>query len=115
TAVRHDSVESSLRFYGAAEIMHEPISEKGLQFKLERHIRNAIQVKARKASAKKAAESATNDEQPSGADSGVERESQLAPSRKVRVIRGRALNVESDFWLTEEIEAKRIRDRWIVR
>ncbi|HUP57866.1 MAG TPA: hypothetical protein VM598_10470 [Bdellovibrionota bacterium] len=126
TSVKHESVVQTLTFYGATDALQEPVNEKALLFKLERQIRSVAQAKAKLARQKaktEAADAPASSSEDRDAKQGLpdpraassRQESTGASARRPKLLRGEPIPVQSDFWLTDEVETKRIRDRWLLR
>ena len=114
------AIESNLKFYGVTEVIFEPVAERALVFKLERHLRSQHQQMSREMAAagdgEGRAAASSRDGKSAARDAGA-RENDRATSRGggKRLIWAAPIELQSDFWLTTDAEAKEIMDRWLVR
>jgi hypothetical protein len=101
-------IDSRLEVYGCSEIVREPVPEKSLVFKLEKHIRNLLQ--SQKTTIRAAQAAASNSENVNFVEN---RELSTAALETIRL--DPELKLESDFWLLAGGGAKIVGGKWAVR
>ncbi len=114
--VRNTSVVQTLNRYGATEIVPEPINERALWLKADRHVRALRKtLEALKSPApSKAQKQSMEREDDEDTQIRKEKASQRAqPGTQIKLVE--PLTLESDFWSSSDEKPKKVAGKWNIR
>jgi hypothetical protein len=113
--MRNAMVAQTLNKYGATEIIPEPVNERALTLKIDRHIRATKKLIQSEASAKKSGRARDSMERDRGDDESTPRTESRARQSQPQLKLIDPLTIEADFWTASEEKPKRIAGRWNIR